>query len=233
MLRRNPKKTKRDILPTCSICGLWAHFCVCEILPQVQSKIGITLIQHSSELLRQSNTGRLTRKMIDPCEILHWGSQETPFQNHSLKVPGVSHLVLYPRASSRVLKPGDFKGPRGENRNLVLLDATWAQAKSMSRRIPEIQDFTFVSLPQTSAPSWKLRKSPGRGHCCTLEAAIRALSVIEGKERVRPLEMALELVNARALHMRGKLTKVEMEKTCRPITDSLQPSKAAPTTDES
>ncbi|MEC7776042.1 MAG: DTW domain-containing protein, partial [Planctomycetota bacterium] len=100
--------------------------------------------------------------------------------------------------------------------------ATWAQAKSMSRRIPDLQRLTFVSLPQSATPAWKLRRSPGKGLCCTLEAAIRAVEIFEGEAHVKPLEMALELVMARALHMRGKLNKLQMEKTCGPILEFLR-----------
>jgi len=159
--------------------------------------------------------------MIDPCELALWGSREFPYREELLNNPSRNYLVLYPRAHNRPLVPADIQGPAGEETSLVLLDATWAQAKSMSRRIPDLQRLTFVSLPQSATPAWKLRRSPGKGLCCTLEAAIRAVEIFEGEAHVKPLEMALELVMARALHMRGKLNKLQMEKTCRPILEFL------------
>ena len=195
---------------------------MCELLPRIKSKAELLLIQHSSELLRQSNTGRLVEKMIEPCELISWGSREFPYREEALNNPSRNYLVLYPRAQNRPLIPADIEGPAGEGTSLVLLDATWAQAKSMSRRIPELQKLTFVSLPQSAAPAWKLRRSPGDGLCCTLEAAIRAIEIFEGEAHVQPLEMALELVMARALHMRGKLNKLQMEKTCAPILEFLR-----------
>jgi len=222
MLRRNPRKHKKSSLVTCRICGLWEQFCVCKFLPRIKSKARLLLIQHSSELLRQSNTGRLVEKMIEPCELVSWGARETPYREGLLNNPSRNHLVLYPRAHNRVLAPGDIQGPAGEETTLVLLDATWAQAKSMSRRIPDLQKLTFVSLPQSSTTAWKLRRSPGKGLCCTLEAAIRAIEIFEGEAHVQPLEMALELVMARALHMRGKLNKLQMERTCAPILEFLR-----------
>ncbi len=222
MLRRNPKKTKKENIPTCGICGLWDHFCVCDILPRKKSRIETLLIQHSSEILRQSNTGRLTEKMIDPCEIISWGSPDVPFRADSLSRPGTQYLVLYPRSNTRLLEPADLQASDGRKTCLVLLDATWAQAKSMSRRISELQAFPFVSLPRGEVPRWKLRRSPGPGYCCTLEAVIRSLAIIEGDEFSAPLELALELVMARSLHMRGKLNKTEMEATCLPIIEALR-----------
>ena len=222
MLRRNPRKRKAEGLPTCQICGLWEQFCVCDLLPRVPTKVGFLLIQHSSELLRQSNTARLAKKMISPCEIITWGSREIPYEQDALKNSAHRNLVLYPRTESRLLEAGDLHAPEGKSTNLILLDATWAQAKSMSRRIPGLQDLTFVSLPQHPPPSWKLRRSPGRGYFCTLEAVIRAIAVMEGEDHVRPLELSLELVMARGLHMRGKLNKHQMERTCRPIIERLE-----------
>ena len=222
MLRRNPRKHKKSALLTCRVCGLWEQFCVCALLPRIKSKAGLLLIQHSSELLRQSNTGRLVEKMIEPCELISWGSREFPYREEVLNNPSRNYLVLYPRAHNRLLVPADIQGPAGEETSLVLLDATWAQAKSMSRRIPNLQKLTFVSLPQSTTPAWQLRRSPGSGFCCTLEAAIRAVEIFEGEAHVHPLEMALELVMARALHMRGKLNKLQMEKTCGPIMEFLR-----------
>ena len=222
MLRRNPKKSKKENIPTCGVCGLWDQFCVCEILPRKTSRIEFLLIQHSSELLRQSNTGRLVEKMIEPCEIIPWGSPDVPFSPESLKKPGTRYLVLYPRSDTRLLEPADLQSPGGGKTSLVLLDATWAQAKSMSRRIGELQDFPFVSLPQGEAPRWKLRRSPGPGYCCTLEAVIRTLAIIEGADFAAPLELALELVMTHSLHMRGKLNKTEMEDICLPIIEGLR-----------
>ena len=223
MLRRNPKKPKKENIPTCRICGLWDQFCVCEILPRIEAPLEILLIQHSSELLRQSNTGRLVKKMIDPCEILTWGAPDIPFRYESLGNSNTQYLVLYPRSNKRLLCPADLELPEMEKTSLVLLDATWAQAKSMSRRISELQALPFVSLPQAEAPLWKLRRSPGPGYCCTLEAVIRALKILKGDEFSAPLEMALELVMTRSLHMRGKLNKTEMETICIPIIEDLRP----------
>jgi DTW domain-containing protein YfiP len=232
MLRRNPRKSKAAGIPTCHICGLWDHFCVCDLLPSIRSKVGFILIQHSSELLRQSNTARLAEKMISPCEIVSWGSPEIPYRDGCLKNPDHKNLVLYPRPENRLLNKDDCLGDNGEPTNLILLDATWAQAKSMSRRIPGLPGFTFVSLPEQPPPSWKLRRSPGKGYFCTLEAVIRAMAIIDGDQHVRALELSLELVMARGLHMRGKINKLQMERTCRPIIERLQSMRLSTDTRE-
>ncbi|MEC8894850.1 MAG: tRNA-uridine aminocarboxypropyltransferase [Planctomycetota bacterium] len=221
MLRRNPRKTGRDKPPTCRICGLWEKFCVCHLLPHLDSRLRLLLIQHSSELLRQSNTGRLVEKMVSPSEMVFWGAENTPFPANTLERPATNYLVLYPRSNARMLEPGDLRADPGSETCLVLLDATWAQAKSMSRRIPGLEKLPFVSLPQEETPAWKLRRSPTKGYCCTLEAAYRALAIVEGENFARPLLLSLELVMTKSLHMRGKLTKTEMERTCAPLVAEL------------
>ena len=179
MLRRNPKKDRKKNLPSCRVCGLWERFCVCEFLPRLQSRAEVLLVQHSSELLRQSNTGRLVEKMVSPSKIAFWGAENNPFDPSVLQEPETNYLVLYPRPTARTLESADIEGPQGEKTCLVLLDATWAQAKSMSRRIPQLKGLPFLSLPQEETPAWKLRRSPSKGFCCTLEAVYRALSIIE------------------------------------------------------
>ena len=148
MLRRNPKKIRKKNLPTCHVCGLWERFCVCEFLPRLQSRAGILLVQHSSELLRQSNTGRLVEKMVSPSRIVSWGAENKPFDSAALEQQETNYLVLYPRSNSRILQPTDIKGPSGEKTSLVLLDATWAQAKSMSRRSPSSRASLFSACPR-------------------------------------------------------------------------------------
>ena len=221
MLRRNPKKIRKENLPTCRICGLWERFCVCKFLPLLESRAEVLLVQHSSELLRQSNTGRLVEKMVSPSKIVSWGAENNPFDSAALEKRDTNYLVLYPRSSSRILKPDDIKGPGNQKTSLVLLDATWAQAKSMSRRIPQLKGLPFLSLPQEETPAWKLRRSPSKGYCCTLEAVYRALSILEGKTFALPLLLSLQLVMARSLHMRGKLTKLEMEAASLPLIEKL------------
>ena len=224
MLRRNPRKPGREKPLTCIVCGLWEKFCVCHLLPHLNSQARILLLQHSSELLRQSNTGRLVEKMVSPSEIVSWGAENTPFNDAVLKKPETNYLVLYPRSDCRILEPRDIHGDQGKETCLILLDATWAQARRMSRRIPGIEELPFLSLPQEETPAWKLRRSPSRGYCCTLEAAYRALSIIEGEDFARPLLLSLQLVMAKSLHMRGKLTRQEMERTCAPLVHELASS---------
>ena len=225
MQRRNPRRVRKRVAPSCRVCGLMLSTCVCDLLPRIRSRVELVVYQHFSELNRQSNTGRLVAHMIEPSRILQWGS-ETPIPETTFDEPDAVTYVLFPRSTMNVLS-AEHVATDGRRTSLILLDATWGQARSMSRRIPAIQSLPFLSLPEGDTPTWKLRRSPGSGQCCTLEAAYRAVSILDGESVAAPLMTALELIMARGLHQRGKIRRAEMEATCEPLLATLAQAKAA------
>ena len=233
MLRRHPRKApSADRLPFCPICGLWPHLCVCPQLPELDCALRFVVVQHVSEARRQSNTGRLTARLVAGSVVVPWGWPDRPFTPSTLADPETDYRVLYPRPQSRDLSPTLDRPTRGRRLALVLLDGTWSQTRSMARRVPGLADLSFVRLPDGPPPSWELRRSPDRSSYCTLEAAVRAVEVLQGDEAARPMRAVMERVMTRSLHMRGKIRRGEFERrdvgTAGPDGGAVPPRESEP-----
>jgi DTW domain-containing protein YfiP len=181
-------------------------------------------LQHFSEARRQSNTGRLTARMVEGSEVLPWGWPGRPFDPAAFADSETDYRVLYPRQDARILCPEIDRPAPGRTLALVLLDATWSQTRSMSRRVPGLSDLPFVRLPDGQPPRWELRRSPDRVSFSTLEAAIRAVEVLESPEAARPMGEVLERVMLRSFQMRGKIRRSELERREAEIGKGTGPS---------
>lgn len=78
--------------------------------------------------------------------------------------------------------------PEPPPRQLVVLDATWSQARRMYRKLEALRGLPILHLPVEPMPSARLRESPGPGRVSTIEAIARALRLLEGDEVALALE---------------------------------------------
>jgi DTW domain-containing protein YfiP len=83
-------------------------------------------------------------------------------------------------------------------RALVVLDATWSQARRMYRKLEALRGLPILRLPDAPMPAARLRESPAPGRVSTIEAIARALRLLEGEVAAAPLERLFELAVARA-----------------------------------
>ena len=114
--------------------------------------------------------------------------------------------VLFPQAGCPVGPRGLPPARPGRSIALVVLDATWSQARKMSQRIPGLRRLPFARLPDGAAPRFCLRKSPRPGQLGTAEAAALALDLLGEAEGARKLREALSLMARAALRERGKIS---------------------------
>src|SRR5262249_47622572 len=73
-------------------------------------------------------------------------------------------------------------------RQLVVLDASWSQARRMYRKLAALRGLPTLRLPDAEVPAARLRESPGPGRVSTIEAIAGALRLIEGDAAAAPLE---------------------------------------------
>lgn len=214
----------------CLDCKMIVEFCVCGRLPSVPSDVGILIIRHVAERGKASNTGRFLHWMLPNSRLETFGALDSPFDSRLLFEPGTHTEVLFPSRSSPVLRPfpsltanSESKSPSGDElsmagkdaptkrRTLVLLDASWSQARRMVRRVPGLSRVPFVRLPESvPAPVWNVRIPPRSGYYCTLETAIRAFEVLGRDRDARELTRGMEMVRRRLLVARGQVQGLEL-----------------------
>lgn len=163
--------------------------CLCAQVPSVVTSTRILILRHHLERHRSSNSGRLAHLALPNSEIVDHGGLGGPA---ALGPVAEGTWLLYPEGEPRVTVP--TPAPR----QLIVLDATWSQARRMYRKISALRGLPLLRLPDAPMPAARLRESPGPGRVSTIEAIARALRLLEGDSAATALEQLFELAVARA-----------------------------------
>ena len=131
------------------------------------------ILQHIGERFHAFNTARIVHKALDRCRLIvdhnrRLGTRPLPIR------PGAG--LLYPHANARPLSdlPADARPTQ-----LVIIDGTWHQAKTIVRDVPQLQDLPSYRLAPTSPGQYRIRREPDAQSLSTLEATVAALRTLE------------------------------------------------------
>lgn len=166
--------------PFCARCERPQITCLCGLLGEpVANRIELHLLQHPAEARHAKGTARLltlglTRVRLERGE------------------------VFAPRTGT-LLYPGDGPPPSAPPERLILLDGTWRHSRALLRANPWLLALPRYAL--AGQPSrYTIRRAHRPGQLSSLEAAINALSELEGDATpYRPLLKAFEAFVTRAL----------------------------------
>lgn len=139
----------------------------------------ITLLTHSTELSKSSNTGALVLNLaadysVD-CERVIW----------QRKVPDERLLQWIEHYSSGLLYPHEHAQPLSRDalpEHLVLIDSTWQQARKIHNQSAYLKALPHYQLPSGKASEYTLRRNQRGGGLCTSEcvSALARLAGLEG-----------------------------------------------------
>ncbi len=174
----------------CSRCLLQQRVCLCAEVPTIATRTRVVILRHHTERDRSSNTGRLAHLALPNSEIVDHGGSGI---EGITRLPALDEAwLLYPVGEPTQVTPDPAP------RQLVVLDATWSQARRMYRKINALRGLPFLRLPDEEVPKARLRASPGPGQVSTIEAIARALRLLEGDAVAAPLEQLFAVAVARA-----------------------------------
>lgn len=172
----------------CPRCLLPRRVCLCAAIPTVVTRTRIVIIRHHLERWRSSNSGRIAHLALPNSEIIEHG--------------GAAGLAVLPALTGAwlVFPEGEpaIASPVPAPQALVVLDATWSQARRMFRKLAGLRGVPILRLPDAPMPAARLRESPSPGRVSTIEAIARALRLIEGDASAEPLEALFAVAVARA-----------------------------------
>ena len=152
---------------TCQRC-LYQR-CLCDEVPTVITRTRVVIVRHHRELHRSSNTGRLAHLALPNSEIVEHGGLDG------------TATTLPPLDGAWLLFPeGSTPSPAEPPKQLVVLDATWSQARRMFRKLDALRGLPILRLPPGPMAAGRLRNAPGPGMVSTIEAIARALQHLEG-----------------------------------------------------
>ncbi|MEN6331068.1 MAG: tRNA-uridine aminocarboxypropyltransferase [Smithella sp.] len=189
----------------CFRCYMRREICICPILPTVQTQTEVLILRHIQEAERPSNTGRLVALAMPNSQILSCGGGDrlglSSLDEELLRSPGT--WLLWPDGTSSSSDMLDAMPPE----RLVVLDATWRQARRLYSRMPVLRTMPRLALPAPAQHRNRLRDQHRSDGMSTIEAVAAAVAKLEGTEMAEPLEMLYDEVVRRTFTRRWGVKK--------------------------
>ncbi|WP_335943645.1 DTW domain-containing protein [Pseudomonas sp. G166] len=166
----------------CPRCLRPQSHCLCTLIPNLDSRTRVLLLQHPSEVSHALNTARLAALGLNNAELVVGEVFED-----------LPSLLNPPGYRARLLFPGDEAQPlqayvsSDEPLLLVVPDGTWRKARKLLHLNPLLAALPRVALAEGGVSRYRLRKAPGPGALSTVEAIVQALQTLEAPTRFEPL----------------------------------------------
>lgn len=173
----------------CPRCQRPLDHCLCALIPRVDNRTRVLLLQHPSEAGHALNTARLAALGLINAELMvgeDFSGLDLSAWDAWLLFPGEPALVLGELAARPVDKP----------RLLVVPDGTWRKARKLLHLNPNLAALPRVVLPEGLTSRYRLRKAPAEGALSTIEAVVHALDALDAPQShadlLRPFDALIE-----------------------------------------
>ncbi|WP_421525005.1 tRNA-uridine aminocarboxypropyltransferase [Pseudomonas yamanorum] len=168
--------------PQCPRCLRPTTHCLCALIPRLDSRTRVLLLQHPSEVNHALNTARLAALGLVNAQLVV-GEVFEDLQV-LLNPPGYQARLLFPAEDAQPLKA---YVPSDEPLLLVVPDGTWRKARKLLHLNPLLAALPRVTLAEGAVSRYRLRKAPCPGALSTVEAIVQALQVLEAPTSFEPL----------------------------------------------
>jgi DTW domain-containing protein YfiP len=170
--------------------------CLCGELVRRRIGTSVRVVIHEIELQKSTNSGRLLPLLIDDAALVPYGARDTRLDPLKVAPPGSRPVVLFPVEGARTIDAFVYDDDNGSGDVsddvsagdddaplcLIVLDGTWHQARRIRMRFLQAK-IPFARLPPDDDVShYALRQGHFEGSRSTLEAAARALAIVERDE---------------------------------------------------
>lgn len=175
----------------CPRCHRPQSHCLCPLIPSLDSRTHVLLLQHPSEVNHALNTARLAALGLSNAELVVGEVfEDLP---RLLNQPGYQARLLFPADDAQPLQA---YAPSDNPLLLVVPDGTWRKARKLLHLNPLLAALPRVTLAEGGVSRYRLRKAPGPGALSTVEAIVQALQALEAPASfellLRPFEALIE-----------------------------------------
>lgn len=178
----------------CSRCYLRQENCLCAALPRLPTSTEVIIVRHVAESRLTSNTGRLAALCLPNSRVIDYEGG-LAFDASAIRS---SHChLLYPGAPTAT--------PCENIRQIVVLDATYRQARRMFKRIDALRSLPILSLSAPLHAPHRLRQPPHPDGMSTIEAIAEALDLLEPPSVRSSLYQAYAAFVERSDRQRGRI----------------------------
>ena len=166
----------------CPRCQRPEAHCLCPLIPSLDSRTRVLVLQHPSEVNHALNTARLAALGLTNAELIV--GEVFADLPALLNQPGYQARLLFPGEDAQTLQG---YGAGDQPLLLVVPDGTWRKARKLLHLNPLLATLPRVTLAQGGVSRYRLRKAPGPGALSTVEAIAQALQVLEAPICFEPL----------------------------------------------
>ncbi|MHC8304920.1 tRNA-uridine aminocarboxypropyltransferase [Pseudomonas sp. PB3P13] len=175
----------------CPRCLRPEGHCLCALIPNLDSRTRVLLLQHPTEVNHALNTARLAALGLNNAELIVGEIfEDLPAL---LNQPGYRARLLFPADDAQTLHA---YAATDKPLLLVVPDGTWRKARKMLHLNPLLAALPRVTLAGGAVSRYRLRKAPGPGALSTVEAIAQALQTLESPADfdalLKPFEALIE-----------------------------------------
>ncbi|MDB6143402.1 MAG: hypothetical protein JWP80_2446 [Pseudomonas sp.] len=178
----------------CARCLRPESYCLCALIPQLDSRTRVLVLQHPSEVNHALNTARLAVLGLTNAELVV--GEVFDDLSTTLNRPGYQARLLFPADDAQPLAAYSSLAQDSEPLLLVVPDGTWRKARKLLHLNPLLAALPRVTLGQAAVSRYRLRKAPGPDALSTIEAIAQALQVLEAPSNfdalLRPFEALID-----------------------------------------
>lgn len=172
-MKDRARESREEFRERCYHCFRPISFCFCESIPRIDNRTDVLILQHVAERLHPFNTARIVNTALRRCHLIV--DHNRRFSTRDLPLRANTGL-LYPSADA----PQLTELPASERPSqLVIIDGTWHQAKTIVRDVPQLQNLPRYRLAPSSPGQYRIRREPNDHSLSTLEAIVAALRTLE------------------------------------------------------
>ena len=147
--------------------------CFCDLIPTIDNRTDVLILQHSRERFHAFNTARIVHKSLKRSTIEVGFTQELETRSSALAADAG---LLFPGEDARLI---DEVPPADCPSQIVVLDGTWHHAKTMIRDIPWLRELPRFRIAPASPSQYRIRREPTVESLSTVEATVDILRAIE------------------------------------------------------
>lgn len=178
----------------CSGCRLLLGNCICKFRPNCKTSKHWLLLTHSSEAKKRNNSGFHAKKILgEQVSVQYWQRKQEHVVYQSEVLKDKSPVLLFPKAfTAETTFVSESYCEQWRDQPVVVLDATWQQAKKMYRQSPWLQSLDVWSLPETLPEvlpgfRYQLRKGQAEGGCSTIEVMANVMAMLDEQDSARAM----------------------------------------------
>lgn len=157
--------------------------CLCAFVSIVPNRTRVLILQHPNEAKHPLNTARLAVLGLESADI--WVGEQFPQLQSVLSAVDMAFLLFPPQKNSvaQLLRPVAKK----HSSLLVVPDGTWRNVRKIIQLNPVLSALPHLSLPLGEASQYRVRKTRESAAVSTVEAIVRALTILEPECNFQPV----------------------------------------------